>query len=862
MHCTMFRSHRFKPLLTVCVFAFCAVAAPQLNADDDTNAKGREFFETKIRPVLVKHCYECHSAKSKDVEGGLLLDTRAGIRKGGESGPAVVPNAVQKSELISAIRYETFEMPPTGKLPKHVINDFVTWIKMGAPDPRDGSAAKTNKPKYQPAAPDELWSLQPIADPEPPKVKHTAWPQSDLDRFILARLEAEGLKPVRDAEPAKLLRRVYFDLIGLPPAPEEVDRFLNDPSPEAYEKTVDRLLASPHFGERWGRHWLDVARYGESNGKSRDVLMPYAWRYRNYVIDAYNDDLPYDQFITEQIAGDLLPADSPQERDRRRIATGFLAIGSKTLVGGTQQMDLIDEQINTMGKAVLGLTTGCARCHDHKFDPIPTRDYYALAGVFLSTKTLFGGGLRGPKDPVGKTKELFVLGPNADDRVQKLRQHKKQVSGLQKQRAKLQKRLKALKKKLPGDWKKRRAKLIAAEKKRAKESEPKGNPPKGNTGEKTKQTLSGKDRQVQEYLDTQDEFRSVQAKLNKLKDRKLPRLEFAVGLRDSKVRDCRLHIRGEQSNRGDEVPRGFLSCIDLKNAPQISKKQSGRLELARWLTHPENPLTPRVAVNRIWLHLFGSGIVSTVDNFGANGAQPTHPKLLDHLARRFRENGWSTKKLIRTIVLSRTYRLSTQFDQTAYDADPGNELYWRMRRRRLEAEAIRDAMLAAGGQLERNRPEASPVARIGDGEVGRGLNKKPLRQPFPHRSVYLPIIRGIVPEFLKTFDFPEPSNVQGQRVTTNVPAQSLFLMNNPFVIKQAEAMADRVLKGESDDEARIASVFKLCYARPPEPQEIEKIRAFLNRAASQSAKDSDGERETWTTVCHALLAAAEFRYIE
>ncbi|MEQ8787202.1 MAG: DUF1553 domain-containing protein [Pirellulaceae bacterium] len=880
-------------VFAVACLGFLAIGSPSIAIAAETEPQltsaQRDFFEKKIRPVLVQRCYECHSAKADMAEGKLLLDSRAAMHQGGETGPAIVPGEPNNSLLLAALRYEDLEMPPDGKLADAVIADFERWIKMGAPDPRAATQAMDDAPKYVAAKPEDVWSLAPVADARPPEVKDVNWPRSDIDRFVLARLEAEKLTPVADADPAMLLRRVYFDLVGLPPSPQELDAFLADPSSKAFEQTVDRLLTSPHFGERWGRHWLDVARFAESNGKSRDVLMPHAWRYRDYVIDALNNDLPFDRFITEQIAGDLLPSDSPAERDRLITATGFLAIGSKTLTGATTQVDLIDEQIDATSKAVLGLTVSCARCHDHKFDPVPTRDYYALAGIFLSTDTRYGGGLKAGKDMASKASQLMVLGPKAEQQVKQVSEHQKQLAQLDKRQKELADKQKSLRPKLPKDWQQRLKQLTTdetvageADDRDAKQEESKPSEEDQDKGEVQDKPLDKQEKLLVEYATVMSEVKEVKQQLDELKQVDLPELDFAVGVRDAgKVQDSRIHVRGDQRNLGEAAPRGFLSCIELDDAPAIPAKQSGRLQLAEWLTHRDNPLTPRVAVNRIWLHLMGRGLVGTVDNFGANGEPPTHPLLLDYLARRLLDSGWSTKQVIREVVLSRTYQLSSEYDEDNYAADPDNTLRWRMSRRRLEAEALRDAMLAASGQLNRQPPAVAIMARVGDGEVGRTINTKPINEPFPHRSVYLPIIRGMVPEVLKTFDFPEPSNVQGQRDTTNVPSQSLFLMNSPLVLEQAEVLARRVTAAAESDPQRAATAYKLCFSREPTAAELQRLVEFVQRhkvASEKDGKQPDGkqpddkqpggkrqtsrEQDAWTTACHALLASGEFRFLD
>jgi hypothetical protein len=840
---------RLDSFYRLCICASLLLTSP---AVAQQSGQGVEFFEKRIRPVLVQKCYKCHSAKSEEIGGKLLLDTREGARKGGESGHAVVPKDLQNSLLMDAIQYKTFEMPPDEKLPDEVIADFRRWIEMGAPDPRVGNMPV--KATEEQAGGKRLWSLQPVKVAPPPQVKEQQWTRAALDHFILAKLEQSQLAPVGDADPLALLRRVHFDLVGLPPPAERVDAFAANPSTEAFAEIVDQLLESPQFGERWGRHWLDVVRYAESNGKDRDVLMPHAWRYRDYVIDSLNADVPFDQFIAEQVAGDLMPFENVAQRDRLRIATGMLAIGSKSLTANLQ-MDLVDDQIDVVTRAVMGLTASCARCHDHKFDPIPTRDYYALAGIFRSTETLYGGGLRRPKNLVDRTKTLLVLGEDDQQRVKQVQAHTNELAQLDKQKKTIAKRIAALKKQLPKNWQARLKELQTA----------------GEDGTDddpfSENKVSVADKRVLTYGKVLAESKRIDERLKELKAQKAPKLELAVAVRDAtKIEDCKIRIRGERSRLGDAVPRGYLSCFELPDVDRVDAKQSGRLQLAAWLTHPDNPFTARVAANRIWMHLLGRGLVESVDNFGTTGRPPTHPALLDHLAHRFVELDWSTKKLVREIVLSGTYQVSGAYHQQNYAADPENKLYWRMSRRRLEAEAIRDALLSASGKLALTRPRASAVARIGDGEWGRGINISPLSEPFAHRSVYLPIIRGKVPEVLKTFDYPEPSNVQGRRDVTNVPAQSLYLMNSPFVVEQAEHLAKSIINAENIDPRRIEMLYKICYGRYPQENEIARASDFLrraNEALADSVSTTDSQTlAAWTDLCHALFASIEFRYID
>ena len=772
------------------------------------DARGLEFFEQKIRPALAKHCYECHSAAAKKVKGGLLLDTRDATRAGGESGPAVVPGAPQESLLLEAIQYEGMEMPPSGRLPDEVIADFERWIAMGAPDPRDSSAEKPQqKPPWQPYA--KAWWSEPPPRQAVPDVKRADWPQSPIDTFLLARLEEKGLQPVGDADPTSLLRRVSFDLTGLPPSPEVIDGFLRDPSPQAYAEVVDRLLASPHFGERWGRHWLDVARFAESNGKGRNVLFYHAWRYRDYVIAAFNGDKPYDRFITEQIAGDLLPSESTAQRDEQLVATGFLAIGPKTLTERGEQftMNVVDEQIDVATRSILALTVACARCHDHKFDPIPTTDYYALAGIFRSTKTFSGKGLdNSDKRDVHFINDRFlrVLGSDAEAQLEQLGKEIEQAR---------------------------------------------------------EQFAAGKEAKADKQ-----ELKKLEARVKELQSDRLPSLQVAMAVGDvDRPEDCHVLVRGEIGERGERVPRGMVSAVRVARPIEIGSSHSGRLELARWLTDSSNPLTPRVAVNRVWRHLFGRGLVPTVDNFGANGDKPSHPELLDSLAVQFVEDGWSVKRLIRGIVLSRAYRLAGDFDGRNDAADPENALVWRMSPRRLDAESLRDAMLSASGQLHRTPPDRTGPTSIATINGANDVPRRLENNPASYRSVYLPIAREQVPEMLELFDFADPSLVVGQRGATNVPAQSLFLMNSPFVHEQSHGVAKRVLAvTDGDDSGRVQLAYKLCLSRPASDQEVATALAFIermDRRLSESEPKSHKRRPiVWASYCQALFGSAEFRY--
>jgi hypothetical protein len=769
------------------------------------------FFEKNIRPILVKECYTCHASTAEKIKGGLTLDTREGIRKGGNSGPAVVPGDVKKSLLLQAIQQsqEELKMPPKKKLADDVIADFQKWIAMGAPDPRDSTITSTKK-EIDIKKGRAFWSFQPLQQRTPPAVKDSAWPKSEIDRFLLAGLEAKGLKPVRDTDPWTLLRRVYFDLIGLPPSAGEVEYFVKEypARPQAaLEMVVDKLLASPQFGERWGRHWLDVARYAESSGRSINFAYPHAWRYRDYVIDSFNKDKPYDQFIREQLAGDLLPAKDDKEKAEFLIATGFLAIGPKTHDERNRQqfaMDVADEQIDVTFQAFQGMTVACARCHDHKFDPIPQKDYYAVAGIFRSTQTCYGTirvflnnhpspMVDLPKD-AGVTMHLEPLTTERRSGIEKqIQDTRSQMTQITGQNAFLQR------------------------------------------------------------IFMQSRVSTLQSQLAVYEVDGTPK-PLAVGVRERMdPADSKLYIRGELSQPGETVKRGFPQVL-TRQQPTIAAG-SGRKELADWIASRENPLTARVMANRVWLHLIGSGLVPTPDNFGASGQPASNPALLDYLACTLADNGWSIKKLIRTIVLSRAYQLSSEFDKKNYEADPDNVLVWRIPKRRLEAEALRDSMLALAGRLDLNRPKGSAVARGGEGNAGfrfRGPGGDPIAAD-THRTIYLSIVRDGLPEMLTLFDFPDPSLIIGERATTTVPAQSLYLMNNPFVIRQAEAMADNLLASEDDEASRVNRAFLLCYSRPPSANELEVAQKFIADYGKNQT-----QRRSWTALCQALFASAEF----
>lgn len=823
-----------KPTLTslcCCVlFGGCPLGA--LAAD---GTGGIAFFESKIRPVLVEHCYECHSAESGKSKGGLLLDTKNGIRAGGETGPAVVPGDPAKSLLLTAISHADpdLQMPPKKpQLPKAVIADVTAWIKAGAPDPRESSAKPAERPPVDLASGRKFWAYQrPQAHPSP-KTTNPQWAKRELDHFILAKLEQNGLAPSPDAEPVVLLRRLYFDLIGLPPtqsaAVEFVKRAKEEGIDAALSSEVDSLLKSERFGERWGRHWLDVARFAESNGRESNLTYPHAWRYRDYVIDAVNADVPFDRFITEQIAGDLLPAKDDAERARLLIATGFLALGAKGLNEMNKAQfaaDLADEQLDTVTRAVMGSSVACARCHDHKTDPFQMEDYYALAGIFKSTKTFFGTWIDSENNNDGDLIRLPELPgqliPNRSIPVERVKQLKADLAKLN--REEQEQNEYALKAKAEG------------------------------------RDISGEFfKMLQTALRILWSRGGIEGQLETVDDqgRALP---LCMGAMDAeRIEDSPLYERGEIAHPVKVVPRAFPQVIPIRNATPPAQKQSGRLELAQWLTSREHPLTARVMANRVWRHLFGTGLVRTVDNFGFSGERPSHPELLDHLALKFTDGGWSVKALVREIVLSRTYREASTYRADVFEKDPDNRLLWRANKRRLDAEVIRDSMLAVSGLLDTSRRPGSLVADLDGQSVSlMGFNTKiPADLDGSHRrSVYLPVIRDHLPDVLEHFDVANPNLVTGDRDVTNVPLQALYLLNGPFVQEQAAALATRLTKEADTRDARLRRAFVLCFNRPPDDREFRLATAFFAAGAADDSKLLAG-------FCQALLSGAEFRNVD
>jgi mono/diheme cytochrome c family protein len=920
----------------------------------------REFFEAKVRPILAGHCYSCHSVEEKKSKGDLTLDTRQGWQKGGASGQVIVPGKPEESLLIKAIGYKDadLQMPPKGeKLSDAQIAVLTEWVKMGAPDPRDGGkdiAAKLSGLTDQAKA---HWAYQPVKKPAVPENKQASWAKTPVDAFILQKLEANGMTPNKPATKEALIRRAYYDLIGLPPTPYEVADFLKDTAPNAFEKVINKLLASPHYGERWGRHWLDTARYSDTiggernNNRTTEYRYAHAWTYRDYVVKAFNDDKPYDQFIIEQLAADQLPDVRPG--DARLAALGFLTVGERF----RNVNDIINDRIDTVSKGFLGLTVACARCHDHMFDPIPTKDYYALHGVFSSIyepddKPMLATALKAEQladfqqkyaavakelqnryfDTVGDYLADFFRKPEAHLEAalagQKARQNanreaeqqrnklireekldedfvqfiqravqknptvfgplaqiaktgKFQVSDLQRMSEMSDRAMKKL-----GD--KKAAKMgDMAERMAAKMREEAAHGPNKYVAEAltktpptnlaeavkvygemfrslqpqakgfiaamknaTSATVPGYDADLIDVLRgpfsvepapmlTKDIIEAEQltwpnrisgkARLNfselnvlELTHPGSPAKAMIVADRPQ-PKNSPIFIRGEAQSRGPVVPRGFLEILSPGHQPVPFSQGSGRLELAQAIANKANPLTARVAVNRIWMHHFGEGLVPTPDDLGVQAGAPSHPELLDYLAAKFMEFGWSMKQMHKLIMLSAVYQQSTETNPAYETKDPDNRLLWRANIRRLDFEAMRDSLLVFSGQLDRT---------IG----GKPINLTD--EPYSYRrSVYGYIDRGNLPELMQHFDFSDPDMPNSKRTTTVVPQQALFLMNSAMAVDIARKLIARPeIAKTMDHDEKVRWLYRIMFQRLPRPDELQLARTFLDQVQTHTSE--------------------------
>ena len=1085
----------------------------------EADLKQAEFFEKRIRPLLINRCYDCHSEDS--VESGLRVDSLTALLKGGERGPALVVGKPGQSLLMSAVNHSgQIHMPPKDKLSQKEISDLTEWIRMGVHWPNSKPIVQTNE--RRPVGPlftqkeKAFWAFRSPQEPDLPKVKNATWVQNALDTFVLSRLEQSGSVPAASADKQTLIRRATFDLIGLPPTLKETEDFLKDNSPHAFAKVVDRLLASPRYGERWGRHWLDVARYADSNGLDENLSYANAFRYRDYVITAFNKDKPFDQFVQEQLAGDILAEKTnAKSRIEKITATGFLSIGAKMLAEDDQtkmQMDIIDEQVDTVGRTFMGLTLGCARCHSHKFDPIPIEDYYSLAGIFKSTKTMENFKV------VARWQERILASPLE---MKELEQQQKQIADLESQ---IQAVVKAADERLLVKERKRVSSyLLAAEIKKQTdqllkttksigdnpesntsgfvqiveaENYQTGNVKKGLTGygegigvilnngtlpniaeyeidlpksglyqfeiryaaagarpvrlsvnnqivkkqaagdvtgswypqsqkwavEGIYQFQQGKNKirlesknpfpHIDKFLialpqiisDDRKSFitdlSSAQEKLNsgitlqwvdyltkvsleksspffvwnellrtgkvpeqlkppyqrfqklnefpeeeriskasqiygelfaevdqewrasqdtvagkntkKLMDparesirkvlydpkgpfalpanreseyaeevkarlaekraarkgleKALPQYPSAMAVSEQKPGNVKVHLRGSHFTLGKEVPRQFLRIIEGENQRPIDDQQSGRLELAQWLTSGQHPLTARVMVNRIWRWHFGKGLVRTPDNFGRLGERPTHPELLDWLAVQFVENQWSIKSMHRLIMLSATYQMSSDYNAEKAEVDPENRLLWRMNRRRLEAEAVRDSILAVCGKLDYEMG-GSLLGVENRKYVTSTRNVDPKIYQTNRRSVYLPIVRSALYEVLQAFDFADPSVLSGDRTHTTVAPQALFMMNSDFIMKHTNDFAEQVIhETHLDPSAKVNLIYERTFSRPATAKETARALNYLNQyrqdLKSIEMPDEEKEKRTWQSLCRILIASNEFLFVD
>ncbi len=999
----------FIIFLSVCA---CAIATHLASAAEGETPSPQqlEFFEKEVRPLLSKHCYECHSVDSKRVEAKLWLDSRDGHLRGGDSGEAIVPGDAEDSLLIEAVRYESYEMPPKGQLPEEDIDTFVRWVNMGAPWPEeDAPSAEGESEGFDLGQrKSEFWLWQPVVEEAAPEVSDQGWPRNDIDRYILSRLEEAELAPSRDADRTAILRRLYFDLIGLPPTAEEVAAFEADTEEGAIERVVDKLLASPHFGERWGRHWLDLVRYAESRGHEFDTDTPNAFQYRDYVIRALNADVPYDQFVREHIAGDLLPKPRlhPEKKYNESVlGTGFWFMGEwvhSPVDVRKDEADRFDNMLDVMSKTFLGVTVACARCHDHKFDAISTADYYSLSGFlqssdyrqvrfesleqnrqiakqlakvdgkfqrqllkllekndvlppeaihvndkavvvdyanirksdYLQDGVIFGQAPRRAGmtylDSKSGSAKVATFGAAVNDSVwfglESI------TGGEMQNRNKLGKIPKSGRTLRSPTFEVKHGNVsclvegaghviacvdshrlvagplhgetIVAVKDGKRwvdlnlaryighrlhlEFVPAANQQmsvrmvtQGLNGEQRKdidEQLEREQKQYEEYAQAAEAIlgntdaagakkiiRNWTRQRKRLASRIVRKSHIAPAMMDGTGEDDHILVRGNSSKPGSIEPRHFLTAISGDSPMEISGG-SGRLELAEHINDPSNPLSTRVVVNRIWHHLMGRGIVKTVDDFGVLGQRPSHPKLLDHLATQFLSDGRSVKSMIKYIVLSRTYQMSSHADADAMIADPTNQLWHHRPPRRLQGEAIRDSLLALSDRLDAEVFGPPVPIHLTTFMQGRGRPGKsgPLDGD-GRRSIYVAVRRNFLSPFMLTFDTPAPFSSMGKRNVSNVPAQALILLNDPLVVELARDWGKRALESISDHEGdakaeRITWMYVSGFGRRPAKQELDAATAFVETQASKRETTTE-DPDIWASFAHALVNTKEFIFL-
>jgi hypothetical protein len=919
--------------------ALSVLAAVEVRADESARPKSpsaddADFFETRVRPLLANNCFECHGEKKQ--EAGLRLDVRKAAMRGGDEGPVIKPGSPESSKLIAAVGYAgDIQMPPRGKMPAEQIEILAAWVKRGAPWPEHAAVNEASNNAIDIAK--THWAFQPVHEPPAPPVSQVDWIRGPVDAYVLARLEAVGIAPGNPADKRTIIRRATIDLTGLPPTPAEIDDFLNDESPEAFAKVVDRLLASPRYGERWGRYWLDLARYADTKGYvfNEDRNYPFAHVYRDWVIRAFNEDLPYDQFLVQQLAADRIPHEG--ERNPGLAAMGFLTLGRRFL---NNKLDIIDDRIDVTMRGMMGLTVSCARCHDHKFDPIPAADYYSLFGVFdASVEKL---------EPVAPASEDYLKGvreretkieqflndrrPEIEDKARGAVQYwllaaalgqeelaKKNITfkifdeafGNRQNRrfierwksyldearkqahpvvapwielaalpeaefeakaAEVTARLRRnegsainplvaaqfsdspktlveaaskygeLFQKINDEWKQ---KLEAAKKSNGPAPTALDDP----AAEQIRQVLFASDSPVvippqdtEQYLDrkSREQFRGLRTELTKWASSPGAPLQ-AMTMQDAPnvSRNPRILLRGNPGRPGDEVPRRFLSIVAGQDR-QPFKDGSGRLELAQAIASAQNPLTARVLVNRVWLNHFGQGLVNTPSDFGVRSDVPSHPELLDYLAARFMAEGWSIKNLHRWIMLSNTYQQSSEDRSEARAKDPENRLLWRMNRRRMDLEAMRDSLLFVAGTLDETR--GGPAVNINGPQYSK------------RRTIYGQVERQNLPAMFRTFDFATPDAHSPQRFTTTIPQQALFLLNSPFVLEQAAAVVGRPeIASAIDATDRIRRLYPLLLGRSPSDEEVSAGVQFVSSGSAEA---------NWRQYAQALIVSNEFVFID
>jgi len=760
---------------------------------------GVKFFNDNILPVLQTQCYSCHSSASEKTKGGFAIDTRQGILNGGDSGPSVVPGKPEESSLFDYV--ESGDMPPDQPLDEKTVELFRQWIKMGMPDPRykhENRAIELRQAR-------QFWSFKKVQ--RPPVAKYDDG--TEIDAILQLDLDKHGLKPSELAEDYTIMRRLYFDLIGLPPSEIQMRQFMQNKSEDRYENLVDTLLDDEGFGEKWGRHWLDVARYGESSGSDRNLVSPYAWRYRDYVIDSFNNDKPFDDFIKEQIAGDLLPHKSYEEYNINRIATGFLTIGTKNIQAQTRQFeaDRNDDQIDAVTRGFLGMTLSCARCHDHKFDPFSQEDYYGVAGLFSNTQNL--DGLYRGNNNTGYLGDYDFLVTKETESLYKQRQIERWLALCETKN--LEAQLESIK-----TWSKR------------------------VTPEQLKRETDKRQKRLDE----------AKTKLNEKDLAYLEFLEPIMSVKDkTKMTEIKIAIRGEVNNLGDEVPRRLPEIFS--DRPFLNfDNTSGRYELAEWIAHKTNPLTYRVHVNRVWRHLFGKGILDSFDNFGILGGEPSNLKLMNYLSSKFVTGKLSNKRLIKTIVMSDAYKRSSNFNKDNFEIDPDNVYVWRMNEKRLEAEQIRDTLLFVSGKLEGSHKNISEI------QTGIKAPGKELRKYIGEtkaRSIYIPSLRDNKIEILDMFDRPDNSLLAAERNVTTVSTQALFLMNNPKIIAMCKEMAKEIWQNNMRmgrtmprllHHNNLHSIWQKILGRPPSKVEFEAAMDFYLKDTEQAEQIGLGVGKT------------------